>query len=116
VDRRALPAPDRIRSEASSSYVAPRSASEETIAAIWAEVLGVEQVGAKDDFFALGGHSLLLPQVMHRLRNAFQAEVPLRALFDEPTVEGLALTIEEILLEEIERQLAEEDEEDRLAG
>ncbi len=116
VDRRALPAPDRARSEVSASYVAPRTASEETIAAIWAEVLGLEQVGATDDFFALGGHSLLLPQVLHRLRNAFQVEVPLRALFDEPTVEGLALTIEEILLEEIERQLAEEEEEDRLAG
>ncbi|HKV08205.1 MAG TPA: amino acid adenylation domain-containing protein, partial [Thermoanaerobaculia bacterium] len=110
VDRRALPAPGRLRPDREKDFVAPRTSSEEAVAAIWSEVLGVGRVGATDNFFELGGHSLLLPQVLHRLRTAFEVEVPLRALFDEPTVEGLALTIEEILLEEIERQLAEEDE------
>ncbi|HSF39927.1 MAG TPA: amino acid adenylation domain-containing protein [Thermoanaerobaculia bacterium] len=111
VDRRALPAPgSRSRADREEAFVAPRTSSEEAVAAIWSEVLGVGRVGALDNFFELGGHSLLLPQVLHRLRTSFQVEVPLRALFDEPTVEGLALRVEEILLEEIERQLAEEDE------
>ncbi|MFL6196328.1 MAG: amino acid adenylation domain-containing protein, partial [Thermoanaerobaculia bacterium] len=109
VDRRALPAPDRARRELERDFVAPRSESEESIAAIFAEVLGLDRVGVTESFFDLGGHSLLLPQVIHKLRSAFQVEVPLRALFDEPTVEGLAITIEEILLEEIERQLGEEE-------
>jgi amino acid adenylation domain-containing protein len=112
VDRRALPAPSAHGAdgaETEKAFVAPATEAEETVAAIWRQVLGVPRVGATDDFFALGGHSLLLPQVMHRLRAAFRVEIPLRALFDEPTVEGLALTIEEILLDEIERQLAEED-------
>ncbi|HSK75448.1 MAG TPA: non-ribosomal peptide synthetase, partial [Thermoanaerobaculia bacterium] len=111
VDRRALPAPGgRSRADREEDVVTPRTSSEEAVAAIWSEVLGVGRVGAMDNFFELGGHSLLLPQVLHRLRTAFQVEVPLRALFDEPTVEGLALRVEEILLEEIERQLAEEDD------
>jgi acyl carrier protein len=80
------------------------------VAAVWAEVLGVERVGATDNFFDLGGHSLLLPQVLHRLRTAFQVEVPLRTLIDEPTVEGLALAMEEILLADIEQQLGAEEE------
>jgi acyl carrier protein len=62
-------------------------------------------VGATDNFFELGGHSLLLPQVMHRLRSAFQIEIPLRTLFDEQTVETLALAVEEALLEDFERSL-----------
>ena len=109
VDRRALPAPDRARRELEKDFVAPRNDSEETIAAIWREVLGLDRVGVTENFFELGGHSLLLPQVVHRLRAAFQLDVPLRALFDEPTVEGLAITVEELLLEEIERQLGEEE-------
>jgi acyl carrier protein len=109
VDRRALPAPDSARRELEKDFVAPRTESEETIAAIFAEVLGLNRVGVTESFFEMGGHSLLLPQVIHKLRSAFQVEVPLRALFDEPTVEGLAIAIEEILLEEIERQLGEEE-------
>ena len=109
VDRRALPSPDRARRELERDFVAPRTDSEATIAAIWSEVLGLDRVGVTENFFELGGHSLLLPQVLHRLRAAFQVDVPLRALFDEPTVEGLAITLEEILLEEIERQLGEEE-------
>ncbi len=110
VDRRALPAPDRARRrELERDYIAPRNDSEKTVATIWSELLGLDHVGVTENFFELGGHSLLLPQVVHRLRLAFRVEVPLRALFDEPTVEGLAITLEEILLEEIERQLGEEE-------
>jgi acyl carrier protein len=107
VDRRALPAPDRGRAAGDGETVAPRTEAEETVAAIWCKVLGLDRVGVTDSFFALGGHSLLLPQVMHQLRLAFQVAIPLRTLFDEPTVEGQALAVEEVLLAEIERQLAD---------
>jgi acyl-CoA synthetase (AMP-forming)/AMP-acid ligase II/acyl carrier protein len=106
VDRRALPAPDASRPELAAEYVAPETAAEEGVAAIWCEVLGLERVGVLDDFYDLGGHSLLLPQVMHRLQRDFQVEVPLRSLAEETTVAGLALAVEELLLEQIERELA----------
>jgi amino acid adenylation domain-containing protein len=91
VDRRALPAPDE--SAAAPPTVeeqGPRTAVEELLADIWARVLGVERVGLHDNFFELGGHSLLATQVMSRAREAFQIDVPLRALFESPTVAGLA--------------------------
>jgi amino acid adenylation domain-containing protein len=92
IDRRALPAPD-FAAEA-EAYVAPRTPAEEIVAGIFAEVLGVEQVGAGDDFFARGGHSLLATRVVSRVREAFRAELPLRALFDAPTVRALAARID----------------------
>jgi amino acid adenylation domain-containing protein len=116
VDRRALPAPDRFRAEADSAFIPPRTAAEETVASIWQTVLGLDRVGATDNFFELGGHSLLLPQVMHRLRSSFQVEIPLRTLFDEATVEGLAIAIEELLLADIERQLGALEGADSVAG
>ena len=88
IDRRALPAPDMSRHEA--GFVAPRSATESLLADIIAAVLGLDQVGIDDNFFALGGHSLLATQVISRLRATFQTELPLRALFEAPTVAGLA--------------------------
>ena len=106
VDRQALPAPDASRPALAAAYVAPATPAEEGVAAIWCEVLGLERVGVHDDFYELGGHSLLLPQVMHRLRRDFQVEVPLRTLAEETTVARLALTVEELLLEQIERELA----------
>jgi amino acid adenylation domain-containing protein len=106
VDRRALPAPDASRPTLAADYIAPRTPAEEAVAAIWCEVLGLERVGIHDDFYDLGGHSLLLPQVMYRLRRDFEVEVPLRSLAEETTVAGLALTVEELLLEQIERELA----------
>src|SRR5207253_11229410 len=87
VDKRALPAPEWQRPEA--SYQAPRTPVEEVVAGIWAEVLGLEQVGATDHFFTLGGHSLLATQVMSRLRSTFGVELALRELFEAPTVAGL---------------------------
>jgi amino acid adenylation domain-containing protein len=106
VDRRALPAPDASRPVLAAEYVAPETPAEEGVAAIWCEVLGLERVGVHDDFYELGGHSLLLPQVMHRLQRDFQVDVPLRSLAEETTVAGLALAVEELLLEQIERELA----------
>src|SRR5262249_15068761 len=90
VDHQALPAPDQARPAWFEPFVAPRTPTEELLAGIWASVLGIEAVGIHDNFFALGGHSLLALQVLSRLRRLFQVEVPLRALFEAPTVAGLA--------------------------
>src|SRR5581483_11971464 len=92
VNRRALPAPQFAPSD-EREYVAPRSNVESQVAAIWAEVLRVPQVGIHDDFFALGGHSLMATQVVARLRQSLGVELPLRALFEAPTVAGLAARI-----------------------
>ena len=93
VDRRALPAPDHTRPELEEAFVAPRTPVEEVVAGIWAEVLGMEQVGIHDNFFELGGHSLKATQVVSRVREAFQVELPLRSLFESPTVAELALAV-----------------------
>ena len=96
VDRRALPAPAQSRPELEEALVSPRTTVEKVIAAIWAEVLKLEQVGIHDNFFDLGGHSLLATQVVSRLRHALQVELPLRALFESPTVASLAVRITEM--------------------
>ena len=98
VDRRLLPAPDYAAAEQTSGFVAPRTPIEEIVADIWARVLGLEKVGVNDNFFALGGHSLLATQVMSRLHDAFQVDLPLRALFERATVAGLAEKIAEAQL------------------
>jgi amino acid adenylation domain-containing protein len=94
VNRRALPAPEIGAGAAATEYVAPRTPLEELIAGLWAEVLGVERVGVHDNFFALGGHSLLATQLVSRVRGHFAVELPLRNLFETPTVAGLAERIE----------------------
>ena len=91
-DRAALPAP-AAGSGAEREHTAPRTATEEVLAEIWQGVLGVERVGVHDDFFALGGHSLLATRVVGRVRRALHAEVPLRVLFETPTVAGLAAAL-----------------------
>ena len=100
VDRKALPAPDQSRRDIEQGYVAPQTPTEEMVAAIWADVLRVERVGTRDDFFELGGHSLNATQVVSRVREAFRVELPLRAIFEAPTVEGLAQTIDTLRRDE----------------
>ncbi|NLG50016.1 MAG: amino acid adenylation domain-containing protein, partial [Chloroflexi bacterium] len=90
IDRQALPAPDGAQLEAGRPYVAPSSPLEELVAGVWEQVLGVQRVSADDSFFALGGHSLLATQVISRLRNTLGVEVPLRDLFEAPTLAALA--------------------------
>jgi amino acid adenylation domain-containing protein len=90
VNRKALPAPDQSRPELERSYVAPRTALEEVLAQDWREVLNIERVGVHDNFFDLGGHSLLATRLMSRLQEDFQIDIPLRRLFEAPTVAGLA--------------------------
>jgi aryl carrier-like protein len=93
VDRKALPDAATIDLGARREYVPPRTEVEREIAEIWQELLGLEQVGATDDFFALGGHSLLATQMITRVRRQ-HGSVPLRALFAAPTVAALAEVIE----------------------
>jgi acyl carrier protein len=95
VDRARLPEPGRSREDA-ADFVAPRTPVEQSVAGIWAELLRLDRVGATDNFFDLGGHSLLATQVVSRLRDAFGIEVPLRALFESPTVAELSLSIAQV--------------------
>ncbi|MEO3810551.1 amino acid adenylation domain-containing protein [Sphaerisporangium sp. B11E5] len=92
VDRRALPEPDIA--EVSHGYAPPRTAAEERLCELFAEVLGVERVGIDDSFFDLGGHSLLAVRLMSRIRTEFEAGIEVRTLFENPTVAGLAAHIE----------------------
>jgi amino acid adenylation domain-containing protein len=93
VDRRALPAPEG-RPEV-TAFVAPRTPIEEAVAAIWCELLRLDRVGVHDNFFELGGHSLLATRVIARLREVLEVELPLRALFQRPTIAELAVRISE---------------------
>jgi amino acid adenylation domain-containing protein len=93
IDRHALPTPDKARPD-SEAAVAPRNPFEELLTGIWKQILGTEQVGIHDNFFELGGHSLLATQVMSRVRDTLQLELPLRYLFEAPTIAGLAKSIE----------------------
>ncbi|MCP4658511.1 MAG: amino acid adenylation domain-containing protein, partial [bacterium] len=92
VDRAALPAPETRRPE-DGPFEAPRDPIEELLAEIWTAVLEIEQVGAKDNFFERGGHSLLATQVISRIREAFEVELPVQALFEAPTVAELAVVV-----------------------
>ncbi|MFE2756327.1 amino acid adenylation domain-containing protein, partial [Actinosynnema sp. NPDC059335] len=90
VDRRALPDPEPTRER---EYVAPRTDAERAVADVWADVLGVDRVGAHDDFFTLGGDSIISMRVTSRLRERFGVQLSPRALFENPTVSGLATAI-----------------------
>jgi acyl carrier protein len=88
-----LPIPERGSGE---NYIAPRTEVEEKLAVIWKEVLGVERIGVEDNFFELGGHSLLATQVISRMQDAFQKNLPVRRLFESPTIAALARFIENL--------------------
>jgi amino acid adenylation domain-containing protein len=96
VDRRALPVPEGGRPELARDYVAPRNETQKLLTTIWLEVLKLEKVGIYDNFFDLGGHSLLATRVVSKIREVFRIELPLRALFETPTMAGLSSHIEAI--------------------
>ena len=94
VDRKALPAPDLSQLQPQGTFVTASTPVEEVLAGIWAEVLSLEKVGVRDNFFELGGHSLLATRVISQVRQVFKLEIPLRRLFESPTVAELAKDIE----------------------
>jgi amino acid adenylation domain-containing protein len=96
IDRPSLPDPGTIETQRSAAFVAPRDDLEREIAAIWCDLLGVDEVGVTDDFFALGGHSLLATQAIMRARRIY-GDIPLAAMFNAPTVAALADAIRERL-------------------
>jgi amino acid adenylation domain-containing protein len=100
VDRKALPAPGQLRAELEKHFEPPRTPIEATLVEIWIEVLGIDRVGINDNFFEMGGHSLLVFQVISRTREAFGVDLPLRTLFEASTVEKQALAIVEAQVEQ----------------
>ncbi|BAU65712.1 amino acid adenylation domain-containing protein [Stanieria sp. NIES-3757] len=99
IDRNSLPIPDFTST--TTQYLAPRNATEETLVGIWQEILNVPQVGIDDNFFELGGHSLLATQVVSKIRQSLSVELPLRCLFEYPTVAQLADQIASSVAQEI---------------
>lgn len=94
VDRNALPEPEADGAVSGDQHVAPRTATEEQMCAIWADVLKKERIGVRDNFLALGGHSLLAIRVLGKISKAFGVRLPLRSLFETPTVEALSAAID----------------------
>ena len=95
INRRALPAPDESQQVRQQQYIAPSTATETALAKIWGDVLNLQQIGRHDHFFALGGHSLLVAQVIARIREQFSVDLPVRNLFELPTLAALSLHIEQ---------------------
>jgi acyl carrier protein len=102
VNRLALPTPDRGVT-AAESYAAPRTPLEELVTGIWIDILGLPNIGIRDDFFALGGHSLLATQVISRLQHTLGINLTLRAFFEAPTIAQLARAVEEALVTRVEK-------------
>jgi amino acid adenylation domain-containing protein len=98
----ALPSLEEAKQKLTRTYTAPRTPQEVSLAAIWSEVLSLERVGIEENFFDIGGHSLLAAQIIHRINQTFQIDLPMRVIFDQPTIAGLALSIEEALIEKLE--------------
>lgn len=104
VDRERLAEMSKAGRHADDNFVAPRTELEEELAGIWAEVLKVERVGISDNFFDLGGHSLLATRLIFQLREHFHVDVPLRALFEAPTIAALAPVIVQSQIEQVDSE------------
>jgi acyl carrier protein len=96
VDKKSLPKPDPVQFGTDDTYVAPQTEMEKTIAIIWAESLKIPQIGIYDDFFALGGHSLIAIQIVGRIHEALGVDIALGSIFEFTTVSTFAKNIEEI--------------------
>jgi acyl carrier protein len=90
IDRRALPAPDKTRPELGTEYLTPRNKIEQALAEVWQKVLGIERVGVHDNFFDLGGHSLMLAKAHSQMQEVLDLELPMIELFKYPTISALA--------------------------
>ena len=99
VDRNALPSPASHAADSGTQWVPPRNPVEFQLAEIWGEVLGVERIGVHHDFFGLGGHSLQITQVLSRVRSTFEVEIPVRTVFEEPTIAAMAARLESLRAE-----------------
>jgi amino acid adenylation domain-containing protein/thioester reductase-like protein len=108
IDRKALPTPDPTQLVSNTKYIAPTTSLEKMLAEIWQEILGIERVGVDDNFFELGGHSLLLTQLISKLKHSFQVELPLRILYESPTIASLAEKFESIFQNGLSNAFAEE--------
>jgi acyl carrier protein len=95
IDRKALPFPKELKPNISEEYVPPQTHTEELIAKLWSDLLNQEQASVNDNFFDSGGHSLLATQLISNVRNEFNVEIPLRTLFEQPTIEGFAKAVEQ---------------------
>jgi acyl carrier protein len=104
VNLRALPEPSRARPTLDQTLVPPRTPVEATVCAIWAEVLGLDQVGIDDPFLDLGGHSLAASQVIAKIAETFHVDLPVSTLFEAPTVAGIAAAIAASLAQDAERE------------
>jgi acyl carrier protein len=93
LDRQALPAPEGHRAELSEAFISPTTPVEEVLAEIWADVLELDHIGINDNFFDIGGHSLLAMMVISRVRETLEIEPPLRTMFESPTVAKFAAAI-----------------------
>jgi aryl carrier-like protein len=94
IDRAALPEPTAENIQSAEDFVAPVTATEKKLAALWCDLLKIDSIGRNDNFFGLGGHSLLVMRAVSRMREAFGVDVQLRNLFERPTVAGLAEVID----------------------
>jgi len=97
IDRLALPKPDKLRSESSGEYLGPRNHREIAISRIWCEVLELDQIGVLDNFFEIGGHSLLAAQVTYQIQDEFQLDINVKLIFDYPTIAGLAAQLKGLM-------------------
>ena len=110
IDRRALPAPDAERPALAETFIAPQTTTEKRLASIWTKLLGINRAGINDNYFELGGDSLLATQLVSQVRRVFEVELPLVDLFQHPTLAELAASIEEIIIEQMEEISDEEAE------
>ena len=102
IDRRALPTPDAERPSLAEAFVEPQTPAEKSLAAIWTKLLGINRIGINDNYFELGGDSLLATQLASQVRNVFEVELPLVELFRHPTLAEMATSIEEAIIEQME--------------
>jgi acyl carrier protein len=93
IDRRALPAPEYVPQLVEETLILPRTPEEERVAEIWADVLDIKPIGMEANFFDLGGHSLLATRIITRIREAFSVNLPLRVMFDSPTIAAVAAQV-----------------------